>query len=267
MAFDPSTAQEDYSSLDTPLSSNEEEQFKLWKDKYAPKDSGEDYDLRGAFKAGLTPDSETGHWPDTYKKPNHPTFSDQSKFAKDYPDKAGSWNKEEFISAGSFDPSSAVEFVPEDKPKDIGDFRTRVSKGLTEANTLTHGDYTPEKDLVDSWQEDFKTTKDFITGNYDYSKINPVEIALHMPKKTLHEFGAVANAFVAAPWAVGNAGVDLLLKQSPSSARKIYEEAFKDATFIDPESHGVKVAFDLIGKTINKARYTTLFTIIYLVKI
>ncbi len=66
---------------DTKLNSKEESQFQTWKSKYAPNDSGFDYDLRGAFKANLTPDPETGHWPDTYKKPNHPTFSNESQYA------------------------------------------------------------------------------------------------------------------------------------------------------------------------------------------
>lgn len=38
-----------------------------------------DYDLQGAFLAGLRPDAR-GHLQDTYKKPNHPTFSDQSQY-------------------------------------------------------------------------------------------------------------------------------------------------------------------------------------------
>lgn len=66
---------------ETRLTSSEEVKFQQWKRKYSPKDSGYDYDLRGAFKAGLRPDSHTGHWPDTFKKPWHPTFSIESKYA------------------------------------------------------------------------------------------------------------------------------------------------------------------------------------------
>ena len=76
---------------ETRLSPEEETKFQTWKQKNAPNDTGEDYDLRGAFKAGVQPDEATGHWPDTYKKPNHPTFSDESIYAKDRPDLAGSW--------------------------------------------------------------------------------------------------------------------------------------------------------------------------------
>ena len=68
-------------TFDTHLPTREEAKYQGWKQRYAPQDSGLDYDLRGAFKAGLQPDATTGHWPDTFKKPNHPTFSDQSKYA------------------------------------------------------------------------------------------------------------------------------------------------------------------------------------------
>ena len=50
-----------------------------------------DYDLRGAFKAGVT--KEGGHLPDTFKKPNHPTFSDESQYHGDaFP--GGKWGKD-----------------------------------------------------------------------------------------------------------------------------------------------------------------------------
>ncbi len=89
-------------SYDTPLTAYEEMHFQRWKSKFAPKDSGEDYDLRGAFKGDLQPDEKTGHWPDTYKKPNHPTFSVESIYAKDRPDLAGTWtgsNHDKYVPA------------------------------------------------------------------------------------------------------------------------------------------------------------------------
>lgn len=83
-------------SYDTKLSQSDERSFQDWKQQHAPNDSGEDYDLRGAFKAGVTP-GDNGHWPDTYKKPNHPTFSVESQYAKDRPELAGHWEGEQFI--------------------------------------------------------------------------------------------------------------------------------------------------------------------------
>jgi hypothetical protein len=66
---------------DTKLSPPEETKFQSWKQKNAPNDSGADYDLRGAYKAGLSPAASNGHWSDLYKKPNHPTFSNESMYA------------------------------------------------------------------------------------------------------------------------------------------------------------------------------------------
>ena len=82
---------------ETTISPAEEKEFQKWKQKHAPNDSGMDYDFRGAFKAGLTPDPKTGHWSDMFKKPNHPTFSDQSIYAKDRPDLAGRWEGDQYI--------------------------------------------------------------------------------------------------------------------------------------------------------------------------
>lgn len=76
---DPRLAQ--VPTFNTHLPTNQESAYTQWKAQYAPRDSGQDYDLRGAFKAGLKPDT-TGHWPDTFKKPGHPTFSDESKYAR-----------------------------------------------------------------------------------------------------------------------------------------------------------------------------------------
>lgn len=87
--------------FETALTPGEGLRFKEWKAKNAPNDSGEDYDLRGAFKAGVNPDPKTGHWPDTFKKPNHPTFSDQSVYAGQAPDKAGTWNGDSYTPPAS----------------------------------------------------------------------------------------------------------------------------------------------------------------------
>lgn len=82
----------------TPLSDDDEADFQKWKAKNAPNDSGHDYDLRGAYKSGMSKDPETGHWNDKFKKPNHPTFSDQSQYATgDNADRAGHWEGNLFV--------------------------------------------------------------------------------------------------------------------------------------------------------------------------
>ncbi len=87
-------------AFETRLSERDERMFRLWKNRVAPKDSGEDYDFRGAFKAGLKPDPETAHWPDTFKKPNHETFSDESQYADYEPGRAGRRDGENYTPPG-----------------------------------------------------------------------------------------------------------------------------------------------------------------------
>ena len=41
-----------------------------------------DYDVRGAYDAGLDPDPVTGHLDDTFKLPNHITYSTDSRAAQ-----------------------------------------------------------------------------------------------------------------------------------------------------------------------------------------
>ena len=69
----------------TQLEPMQEVQFQDWAKRNKVRlEPGwnEDYDMRGLWKAnpGAVPDP-WGHWPDTYKLPNHPTFSDQSVYA------------------------------------------------------------------------------------------------------------------------------------------------------------------------------------------
>lgn len=76
----------------TVLSPADEQAFQGWKAQNAPNDSGTDYDLRGAYLANMQRSPDNGHMGDTFKKPNHPTFSDQSRYATgDQRDRAGFW--------------------------------------------------------------------------------------------------------------------------------------------------------------------------------
>ena len=81
----------------TQLTPDEQAGYQSWKQQYAPRDSGYDYDLQGAYKAGFTPDPATNHFDDRFKKPNHPTFSIYSQYAKDRPDLAGTWEGKQYI--------------------------------------------------------------------------------------------------------------------------------------------------------------------------
>jgi hypothetical protein len=77
--------------FNTVLGSKQQERaYTIWKEKNAPEYSEVNYDLRGAFVAGLVVDSN-GKLPDTFNKPNHPEFSDNSVYAQLGYDKPGKW--------------------------------------------------------------------------------------------------------------------------------------------------------------------------------
>ena len=69
----------------TALSPDEERRFQQWARRYGIRMEpgwNEDYDMRGLWKSSpdISPDPR-GHWPDWYKKPFHPTFSNESIYA------------------------------------------------------------------------------------------------------------------------------------------------------------------------------------------
>lgn len=74
----------------TQLNDEQERRFQVWR-AMLPKalQYDGDYDLRGAYTDGLKP-SENEHFNDKYKKPNHPTFSDQSMYSTPQ-NPGGSW--------------------------------------------------------------------------------------------------------------------------------------------------------------------------------
>ena len=61
----------------------------------------QDYDLPKYFESLNQTPVDGGHLPDTFKKPNHPTFSDQSMHHVPVVQQGGSWSEE-----GKFSPSA-----------------------------------------------------------------------------------------------------------------------------------------------------------------
>lgn len=84
-------------SYDTKLTPGEESQYQEWRKTLpGPLQSEEDYDLRGYWK---DPDTQKDgikdgqHFTDRYKKPNHPTFSNESMYATGKnKSRAGHWD-------------------------------------------------------------------------------------------------------------------------------------------------------------------------------
>jgi hypothetical protein len=54
--------------------------YSEWLKRYGLQES-DDYNLRDAYSAGVTPDAR-GHLPDTYKRTNHITYSTESVYSK-----------------------------------------------------------------------------------------------------------------------------------------------------------------------------------------
>jgi hypothetical protein len=94
-AKEPSTQRErpDFTGqYNTKLSPTEEHDFQAWVQKTGKSKDLADYDLRGAWKAGAK-EAANGHLPDTFKKPNHPTFSQESQYQAEGL-QGGSWKKD-----------------------------------------------------------------------------------------------------------------------------------------------------------------------------
>ena len=107
--------------FNTKLSPKEENAFQHWATQESKKTGRdkfrdmEDYDLKGAWKemqVGTMSQDERGHLGDKYKKPNHPTFSNQSIYHGTKDPKTGSkyeggtWGREK--DKDTFTPSNHV---------------------------------------------------------------------------------------------------------------------------------------------------------------
>lgn len=78
---------------DTPLDMQQMVQYLRDWGRKAQLDE-KDYDLRGAWLGGFKPGS--GHGTDQFKKPNHPTFSEESQYSSAlHP--GGRWTDDTFV--------------------------------------------------------------------------------------------------------------------------------------------------------------------------
>lgn len=72
------------SRYNTQLNPVEQVYFNAWADKNNRANDAYDYDIQGAFRdlmSGQMTESQNRHLGDKYKKPNHPTFSNQSIYS------------------------------------------------------------------------------------------------------------------------------------------------------------------------------------------
>lgn len=82
-SFTPKDLTNEYN---TKLSQLEEKEFQKWAKEQGRERDLFNYDLRGAWKemqSGTMQEDDRGHLGDKYKKPNHPTFSNQSIYSNE----------------------------------------------------------------------------------------------------------------------------------------------------------------------------------------
>lgn len=84
-------------SYDTQLSPKDELAFLAWGQQQSRDVSAEmeDYDLKGWWQENQDKNLSDGHLTDKFKKPNHPTFSDESKYHGIDNNFGGKWAGEE----------------------------------------------------------------------------------------------------------------------------------------------------------------------------
>lgn len=122
----------------TALPAQDETQFQTWaqdQSKTVGRDVAKDlydYDLRGWWQQNQGQGLDGGHLTDTFKKPNHPTFSTQSQYHGADGNQGGEWAQQ---------PSGAWSFTPGATnmtmhgPEALGDYFKRVEPG----NQLNQG--------------------------------------------------------------------------------------------------------------------------------
>jgi len=77
---------------DTKLSPEDEEKFQKWAGNDKIRRDTSDYDMRGFWKAAGK-QADDGHYPDKFKKPSHPTFSDESVYHGKDGHEGGKWTQ------------------------------------------------------------------------------------------------------------------------------------------------------------------------------
>ena len=120
----------------TPLSEEEMQQFKAWVIEESKRQGRNvdldryDYDIQGLWGGGDGFGGEGGHAGDMYKKPNHPTFSDESKYHGVDGYIGGRWSQDN--NGMSYTPSKTNMYTPEELKRYFGKVEPGVALILKE---------------------------------------------------------------------------------------------------------------------------------------
>ena len=121
-SVDPKNLSSQYNTQLTPA---EEKQFQAWALANNRVNDTYDYDLRGFWKSG-NQFSDNGHGSDQFKKPNHPTFSNQSIYSTEEA-QGGSWT-ETPNGATVYEPSAQM-MSQSGAPESLQDYFKRYERG------------------------------------------------------------------------------------------------------------------------------------------
>jgi lysozyme len=136
-------SKDDYTEhYNTPLSEPEQQSYDGWEKAQSDKlgrdvhQELKDYDMQGYWRANVGDTDEgpqlgQGHLTDTFKKPNHPTFSDESIYHGVAGNKGGHWEElpggETGVSAWSFKPGATN--LEHHEPAELRGYFDRVEPG------------------------------------------------------------------------------------------------------------------------------------------
>lgn len=88
-------------AYNTMLPSDDENRFLDWATRAGRKGDLRDYDMRGWWVENKPSGTVAGHMTDKYKKPNHPTFSNESVYSGRDGEKGGVWMGDAFYAGPS----------------------------------------------------------------------------------------------------------------------------------------------------------------------
>lgn len=109
----------------TSLDAEAEAKFQDWSKANPGMGNTYDYDSRGFFAAGADT-SDNGHGADTWKKPNHPTFSDQSMYHGQDGYEGGTWQQQDSGSYNFYPSATNMRMYSPDK---LSDYFGKVEEG------------------------------------------------------------------------------------------------------------------------------------------
>lgn len=116
----------------TSMPMDREKDWQRWAARNVPQgDTGQDYDYTGAFLAGQERGGPDGHLPDTFKRPNHETFSVESKYAPLAPDKAGYWGPDgEYVAPPEKATLRALSESQRLRQQEVQMLQTQIAAGV-----------------------------------------------------------------------------------------------------------------------------------------